>query len=140
MTGFGYGGKSMRKRMLLLCGMIISALAAPVVANAMMPMADEQRLFRFELEQAEGPRGLAVEGYLYNSLPWRITNVRLRVESVDTNGAVTASASGWVDGDVKGGGGRAYFYVPVSSPAATYRATVQSFDKVAPETPRLEAP
>ena len=128
------------KRTLLLCGMIISALAAPFVANAMMPVADEQRLFRFELEPADGPRGLAVEGYLYNGLPWRITNVRLRVESVDTNGGVTASASGWVDGDVKGGGGRAYFYVPVSSPAATYRATVQSFDKVAPETPRLEAP
>ncbi len=128
------------KRTLLLCGLIIATLATPVVAKATMPGADEQGLFQFELGQSEGPRGLAVEGYLYNRLPWRITNVRLRVESVDTDGAVTASASGWVDGDVKGGGGRAYFYVPVSSPAATYRATVQSFDKVAPETPRLEAP
>ena len=127
-------------RTLLLCGLIIATFAAPVVARAMMPIANEQGLVRFELEQVEGPRGLAVEGYLFNSLPWRITNVRLRVESVDTNGAVTASALGWVDGDVKGDGGRAYFYVPVSSPAATYRATVQSFDKVAPETPRLEAP
>src|SRR5258707_6987094 len=140
MSWFAHGGESVMKRTLLLGGLIIATFAAPVVARAMMPMADEQRLFRFELEQAEGPRGLAVEGYLYNRLPWRITNVRLRVESVDADGAVTASASGWVDGDVKGGGGRAYFYVPVESPAATDRAPVQSFDKVCPQTPRLDAP
>jgi hypothetical protein len=42
-------------------------------------------------------------------------------------------------GDVKAGG-RGYFYVPVSSPAKTYRATVQSFDKVTLEAPRVEAP
>jgi hypothetical protein len=44
-----------------------------------------------------------------------------------------------VIGDVKAGG-RGYFWVPVSSPAKTYRATVQSFDKVAVEAPRAEAP
>jgi len=44
-----------------------------------------------------------------------------------------------VVGDVEAGG-RGWFYVPVSSPAATYRATVQSFDKVALEPRRLEAP
>jgi hypothetical protein len=36
-------------------------------------------------------------------------------------------------------GGRGYFYVPVSSAASTYRATVLSFDKVAVEMPRTEA-
>ena len=95
--------------------------------------------FRFELAQTDSHRGLGVEGYVYNGLPWRISNVRLRLESVDVNGAVTASASGWVIGDVKAGG-RGYFYVAVSSPATTYRATVQSFDKVAVEAPRFEAP
>ena len=95
--------------------------------------------FRFELAQANGRRAPGVEGYVYNDLPWRITNVRLRVESVDANGRVTASASGWVMGDVQAGG-RCYFYVPLSSPAMTYRATVQSFDKIAVEAPRVEAP
>jgi hypothetical protein len=38
------------------------------------------------------------------------------------------------------GGGRGYFFVPVVSPAATYRATVQSFDKVLLEAPPLQAP
>ena len=83
--------------------------------------------------------GWGVEGYVYNGLPWRITNVRLRVDGVDANGTVTASVSGWVMGDVKAGD-RRYFYVPVSAPAKTYRATVQSFDKVAVEAPRFEAP
>jgi hypothetical protein len=64
--------------------------------------------------------------------------VRLRVDSVDTSGKVTASTWGWVQGDVKGGG-RRYFYVPVSSVANTYRAIVQSFE-VAVKAPRIEAP
>jgi len=31
-------------------------------------------------------------------------------------------------------------YVPISAPAKTYRATVQSFDKVAVEAPHVQAP
>jgi hypothetical protein len=71
---------------------------------------------------------------VYNNLPWRITNVRLRVESVDSAGGVTGETYGWVVGDVKAGG-RGYFFVLVSSGAATYRATVESFNKVALEAP-----
>jgi len=127
------------KRMLLLVVIAITMIAGAVVAKAQTPTADAQAPFRVELAQADGPRGLGVEGYVYNGLPWRITNVRLRVDSVDANGTVTASASGWVMGDVKAGG-RGYFYVPVSSAAKTYRATVQSFDNVAVEAPRVEAP
>ena len=127
------------KRMLLLFAMMIKTIAGSVVAKAQTPPADAQTPFRVELMQADGPRGLGVEGYVYNGLPWQISNVRLRVDSVDASGTVTASASGWVMGDVKTGG-RGYFYVPVSSAAKTYRATVQSFDKVAVEAPRFETP
>jgi hypothetical protein len=127
------------KRMLTLVVMTITMIAGAVVAKMQTPMAHAQTPFRFELAESDGPRGLGVEGYVYNGLPWRITNVRLRVDGVDANGTVTASASGWVMGDVKAGG-RGYFYVLVSSPAKTYRATVQSFDKVAGERPRIEAP
>jgi len=125
------------KRMLLLFAMTLTTSAGAGGAKAEPATADAP--FRFEVAQADGHRGLGVEGYVYNGLPWRITNVRLRVESVDANGTVTASASGWVMGDVKAGG-RGYFYVPVSSPAMTYRATVQAFEKVAVEAPRVEAP
>ena len=70
-----------------------------------------------------------MEGYLYSGLPWRITNVRLRVQSLDSNGAVTAESHGWLLGDVAPGG-RAYFYLPIPSPAPTYRPAVESFDRV----------
>jgi hypothetical protein len=122
------------KRLLLLFVMTITTIAGAAVATAQTPTADAQTPFRFELAPADGPRGLGVAGYVYNGLPWRITNVRLQVDSVDANGTVTASASGWVTGDVKAGG-QGYFYVPVSSAAETYRATVQSFDKVVAEAP-----
>jgi hypothetical protein len=127
------------KRMLLLFAMMITAITGAGVALVQTPTAAAQTPFRFELAQADGPRGLGVAGYVYNGLPWRITNVRLRVDGVDANGTVTASVSGWVMGDVEAGG-RGYFYVPVSSAATTYRATVQSFDKIAVEAPRFEAP
>jgi len=120
------------KTTLVLVAMTITTMAGSLVAHAQSPGRDAQTAFRFELAQANGPRGAGVEGYVYNGLPWRITNVRLQVDSVDGNGTVTASSSGWVTGDV-GAGGRGYFFVIVSSPATTYRATVQSFDKVAAE-------
>ena len=124
---------------LLLVAMTITTIVGAGVAMAQTPVAVNQAPFRFELGQTDGPRGLGVEGYVYSGLPSRITNVRLRVDSVDANGMVTAFASGWVVGDVKAGD-RGYFYVAVSSPATMYRATVQSFDKVAVEAPGFEAP
>lgn len=131
--------ESLMKSVLLLFAMTMMAIAGSAVAQAQTATADAQTPFQFELAQAFGPRGLGVEGYVHNGLAWRITNIRLRVDTVGASGTVTASAEGWVLGDVKAGG-RGYFYVPVSSAASTYRATVLSFDKVAVETPRTEAP
>jgi hypothetical protein len=108
-------------------------------AAAQTALAGDESPFRFEFEQSEGPRGLAVEGYVYNALPWRITNVRLQVDSIDASGTLVASASGWVLGDVAAGG-RGYFYVPVSAQTPTYRPSVQTFDKVMLEVPAPQAP
>jgi hypothetical protein len=119
---------------------VVAAVAWPVVAGAQTPATHAESDFRFELEDAQSPhRGRGVEGYLYNGLPWRITNVRLRVESLDATGTVTGEGSGWVLGDVRAGG-RGYFFFLVSPGATSYRATVQSFDRVMLEAPRLEAP
>jgi len=123
------------KSVTLALALLVAAHIAPSVVAAQPPAADGPAEFRFELEEAQTPtRGRGVEGYVYNNLPWRITNVRLRVETLDATGAVTGESSGWVVGDVNAGG-RAYFYVPVSSRATSYRASVRSYDKV-----RLEAP
>lgn len=109
------------KKVLLVLGAIATLLGTAI--------ASEERPFQFQLEQSEGPRGFAVEGYVYNPSPWRITNVRLQVDSLDSSGTLLASAGGWVWGDVPARK-RGYFYVPISAPAATYRPSVQRFDKV----------
>ena len=116
-------------RVLVVFATIAAILGAPTAARVQTAIAGDESPFQFQFAQSEGPRGLAVEGYVYNALPWRITNVRLQVDSLDGDGTLVASASGWVLGDVPARG-RGYFYVPVSAPAATYRPTVQRFDKV----------
>jgi hypothetical protein len=114
---------------LLLLALIATTIGTPTVPSAQTAITSEQSPFRFQFEQTTNPRGVGVEGYVYNALPWRITNVRVQVDSIDAAGTVVASASGWVLGDVAAGG-RGYFYVPVSAQAPTYRPTVQTFDKV----------
>ncbi len=126
-------------RVLVVLATIAMTVGTATAAGAQTALASDESPFRFQFEQREGPRGLAVEGYIYNALPWRITNVRLQVDSIDVSGTLAASASGWVLGDVAAGG-RGYFYVPVSAQAPTYRPSVQTFDKVMLEVPAPQAP
>jgi hypothetical protein len=130
---------SVMNRVLVVVATIATMLGTATAAGAQTALARDESPFRFQFEQSEGPRGLAVEGYIYNALPWRITNVRVQVDSIDANGTLVASASGWVLGDVAAGG-RGYFYVPVSAQAPTYRPSVQTFDKVMLEAPAPQAP
>ena len=116
-------------RVLVVLATIATILGTATAARVQPAIASDESPFRFEFVESRSPRGLAVEGYVYNALPWRITNVRLQVDCIDGNGTPVASASGWVLGDVPARG-RGYFYVPVSAPAATYRPSVQRFDKV----------
>jgi hypothetical protein len=130
---------SVMNRLVLVLATIAMTIGTATAASAQTVITSEQSPFRFQFEQRESPRGLAVEGYVYNALPWRITNVRLQVDSIDANGTLVASTAGWVHGDVPAGG-RGYFHVPVSAHAATYRPKVQRFDKVMLEVPAPQAP
>ena len=123
----------------LIVAVMIATAAEADVAGAQTEMANGQPEFRFEVAEDGGFRGPGVQGFVYNDLPWRITNVRLRVDSVDTSGAVTESTWGWVQGDVRAGG-RGYFYVRVPSLASRHRTSVQSFDKVTLDGSAVEAP
>lgn len=126
------------KTLLPVLGMIVTTVMAAGAAQAQTPSVDERSAFRFEFSPTQTPRGLGIEGWAYNDSAWRLTNVRLRVECVDAGGTVTASAAGWVQGDLRAGG-RAYFYVSVPSHAPAYRVTVESFHKISREGPP-EAP
>ena len=50
------------KSVLLLLAMTMTTIAGAVVAKAQTATAEEQTPFWFELSQADGPRGLGVEG------------------------------------------------------------------------------
>ena len=126
-------------RVLVVLATIATIFGTATAASVQRAIASDESPFRFQFEQSQSPRGLAVEGYVYNALPWRITNVRVQVDSIDLNGTLVASALGWVLGDVAAGG-HGYFYVPVSAHAARYRPTVQRFDKVMREVPAPQAP
>ena len=126
-------------RRLVVLAMLAMTLGTATTGTAQTASDGDPGSFRFEFEQTESHRGLAVEGYVYSALPWRVTNVRLQIDSIDANGTPVASASGWVFGDVPARG-RGYFYVPVSRHAGTYRASVQTFDKVMLEAPAPQAP
>ena len=128
----------MIKRMLAMFAMLATTIGMATVPSTPTAIASDQSPFAFKLEETAGHRGVAVQGYVYNT-PWRITNVRLQVDSVDASGTLIASASGWVLGDVAADG-RGYFYIPVSAHAATYRASVQAFDRVALEAAAPQSP
>lgn len=75
-------------RGLVVLTTIATILGTAIAAGAQTALASDESPFRFQFEQRESPRGLAVEGYVYN-----------------------ASAGGWVLRDVPAGG-RGYFSVP----------------------------
>ncbi len=82
----------------------------------------------FHVESAPRPfGGPAVEGYVYNEGLRLLSNVRLGVEVLDTDGTAVEEAFGWVFGDLTPGG-RGYFVVPVQRVGAAHRVRVLSFD------------
>jgi hypothetical protein len=118
--------------------LVVMLLAASLVLPLAAARAQDSQVtngpFRFDITAVSGHRGPAVEGYLYNGLVWRITNVRLGIDTLDSTGRVTSQAHGWVMGDVAPDS-RAYFFVPIAAYGATYRVTVESFDRISIEAP-----
>jgi hypothetical protein len=115
---------------------LVLAMTVVMAAGVLMAPADAQELaaaggfFRAAWSVPPLPRPLTkIEGYVYNDSRWRVTDVRLRIVSLDHAGHAVAETSGWVFGDIPAGG-RAYFAVPLTEPASTYGVTVISFDVV----------
>jgi hypothetical protein len=61
--------ESLMKSVLLFFAMTMMTIAGSVVAQAQTATADAQTPFQFELAQADGPRGLGVEGYVHTFDP-----------------------------------------------------------------------
>ena len=71
---------------------------------------------------------LEVEGYVNDRSPYRVGNLRVLVDSLDDSGRIVDQRVSWVLGEL-GGDSRLYFEVPVA-PAARYRVSVFSYDRV----------
>lgn len=115
-----------RSHVILLVSTILLALGA--TAHAQTPNASPS--FRIDVRPREFARAPTLDGYVHNDGLYRITNVRLRVDVIDGNGAVMENAMGWVVGDISAGS-RGYFMVPLTRMGSAYRVTVVSFDLVA---------
>jgi hypothetical protein len=75
-----------------------------------------------------------VDGYVYNNSVYRVSNVRLRVETLDAANQRISERFSWVYGNIDARG-RGYFVLPPPAPGGTYRITVVSCDPVAREAP-----
>ena len=80
------------------------------------------------------PIHIRLEGYVYNTSPLRVSDVRLHVVERDSAAREVGEAWGWVFGDVPAGGS-AYFAIPLQTAADSYDVVVVSFDPVAWEAP-----
>jgi len=112
------------------------ATTVVIAAAVLMAPADAQELaaaggfFSAVWSVPPLPRSLTkIEGYIYNDSRLCVTDVRLRIVSLDRAGHAVRETSGWVFGDIPAGS-RAYFAVPLTEPASTYGVTVISFDVV----------
>jgi hypothetical protein len=114
----------------LVLAVAISLMVGPAVAPAAaasVPSGIDARI-RLDWEAGVTRRGKPViRGYVINDHGRPAADVRLLVESLDGSGAVVARAIGFVTGVVQFND-RAYFEVPLRTPAASYRVTVISLD------------
>jgi len=80
--------------------------------------------------QANGAtRTPRIQASVHNDSPYRVTDVRLRVEGLDADSHPVGQRSAWALGDIAPGGDTA-FVVESMPGAVTYRITVISFDLV----------
>ena len=84
------------------------------------------QFFRVEAEPVAKGNRTVISGYVYN-LHYSTARVRLETDTLDANGQVIGTTTGYVD-DLVPVRGRAYFAYPVRTTGATYRTYVIWYD------------
>lgn len=87
-----------------------------------------ERHFSVTWESSQHGGSQVVSGYVNNTSPYDLANLRVLVEALDAGGQVVEQRVGYLPGELRGGG-RLYFEVPIAS-AATYRVRVFSYDRL----------
>lgn len=87
-----------------------------------------ERHFSVTWESGQQRGGQVVSGYVQNTSPYDLANIRVLVEALDAGGQVVEQRIGWLTGELRGGG-RLYFEVPIAQ-APSYRVRVFSYDRL----------
>ena len=125
----------------IVATMLIAATAAtpPVHAAELRPLEEgSERFFSVTWDAAQRQGRPVVEGYVNNTSPYTVGNVRVLVDSFDAAGYVVDQRIAWVPGTL-GGDDRLYFEVPVDA-APRYGVRVFSYDRLETAEHRIEAP
>lgn len=115
-------------------------LAAVLVGLVTGAVADAQGLVSLESFRVEWTTRTdawvkpGIDGYVYNDSVYRVSNVRLRVETLDQTNQRISERFSWVYGNIDARG-RGHFVLPPPAAGGTYRITVVSCDPVAREAP-----
>ena len=114
----------------LVLALTLGACAREVVLRSTPSMTATFTEGRFVVEWGTAQNAKnepLIAGYVTNKAPGGVNNIRMQVETLDTNGQVidteTALAPGYV-----GGFGRTYFEVSLKKPGVGYRVKVLSWD------------
>lgn len=85
--------------------------------------------FRASWQPRPGDLPSTIQGSVYNSSPYRVTDVRLQVEGIDGENHPVGQLFAWAIGDIPPGGESSYVADTIPG-AVAYRVTVVSYDLV----------
>lgn len=113
----------------LLLAVTLGACAGQVqVRQQDMSATFSDGRFQVTWETAQTKKGSPlIAGYVQNTRGGGVANIRLRVDTLDTQGQAIASATALVPGYV-GGFSRTYFEVPIEKTGIGYRISIISWD------------
>jgi hypothetical protein len=114
---------------LLACVLSLGACAAQVqVGQQDMAVASSDGRFQVTWEIAQTRKGSPlIAGYIKNTRGNGAANIRVRVDTLDAQGQVIATATGLVPGYV-GGFGSTFFEVPLEKTGIEYRVSIIGWD------------
>ena len=110
-------------------GLSLALALATGVGITPAPAAERwntDQFFRVEAESVNKGNRTVISGYVYN-LHYSTARVRLETDTLDANGQVIGTTTGYVD-DLVPVRGRAYFAYPVRTVGASYKTVVIWYD------------
>jgi len=110
-------------------GLSLVLLLAVTATSAQELTPTAPGAFRVSLDQDQHPVAGRIIGQVHNGSSLRVTDVRLEVRGLDTDGRVVGRTFGWAFGDIAPGGDTSFEFEAMSD-ASNYQIGVVSYDVV----------